>query len=96
MVFSLRPKIIAKLLVVDDLPRRSGPGRSHRSLPRPQVVADELILDRNINRTSSRSARSFDRTFFWSEVFLFRGVAMAEREWSLKQNWQTTNRIEQV
>src|SRR5580692_9691737 len=61
----------AELLVVDHLLRRSGPGRSHRSLPRLEVVAADRILDIDSKRTSSGSAQ-----FHQSHIFKERGLSL--------------------
>ena len=61
----------AKLFVVDDLSRRSGPGPSHRSLPRQAFLADARNFDIDVNCSGSRSAQSH-----LSHIFTQRGLSL--------------------
>lgn len=74
----------AKLLMVDDFPRGPGPGLSHRSLPRQEFAAGDRNLLSTLIAQAPGQLSLIDRTFLPSEVFLFRGVATADREWSRK------------
>ena len=81
MVSSFR----AKLFVVDHLPRGSGSKPSHPSWRCQEFVAADLNLDIDVNRSSP--GQLIRHTVSRSEVFLFRGIATADRELSRKRNF---------
>jgi hypothetical protein len=64
----------AKLLAVDDLRRRSGPGLSHHSLADRELVADDRSSGIDVNPSGSESAH-FHLQFFSVRTCLLREIA---------------------
>jgi hypothetical protein len=63
------------LLVVDDLPRKSGSGLSHRNLPHREFVADDRTIGFDVNPSGSGLAQFHLSQIFFREDLLLRETA---------------------